>query len=164
MIIIGKFLKNYGLKGHIKAKFFLENIDQVLSFKNFFIKDGVEINLKFLKKIKEIFICKINEYNNIDETKTFVGKLIYINEKELPKLEENFYYFHELEGLDVRLDDKVIGEVISVNNHGAGDYFEIRLKNSRKEILAPRNTSHIIEINIKKKFIKLNTEYYKNEI
>ena len=63
MIIIGKFLKNYGLKGHIKAKFFLENIDQVLSFKNFFIKDGVEINLKFLKKIKEIFICKINEYN-----------------------------------------------------------------------------------------------------
>ena len=117
MIIIGKFLKNYGLKGHIKAKFFLENIDQVLSFKNFFIKDGVEINLKFLKKIKEIFICKINDYNNIDETKTFAGKLIYINEKELPKLEENFYYFHELEGLHVRLDDKVIGEVISVNNH-----------------------------------------------
>ena len=164
MIIIGKFLKNYGIKGHIKAKFFLENLDQVFSFKNFFMKDGIEINLKFLKEIKGIFICKINEYNNIDDTKNFTGKSIYINEKELPKLKENLYYFHELEGLDVKLDNKIIGKVISVNNHGAGDYFEVITKNSKKEILVPRNNSHITEISIEKKFIKLNPEYYKNEI
>ncbi len=64
----------------------------------------------------------------------------------------------------MRLDDKKVGKVISINNHGAGDYFEIIINNGKEEILVPKNNSHIIEINIGKNFLKLNPMYYKNEI
>lgn len=164
MIIIGKFLKNYGVRGHIKVKFFLDDLNQVYSFKDFFLKDQKKIELKFLKKIKEIFICEVNKYTSIEKSKFFTGKFIYINKKELPELKKDYYYYHELEGLDVRLDDKKVGKVISINNHGAGDYFEIIINNGKEEVLVPKNNSHIIEINIGKNFLKLNPMYYKNEI
>ena len=59
---------------------------------------------------------------------------------------------------NVYIDKRIIGKVKKVNNHGAGDYLEIQAFS--KEILVPVNKHHVLEVNLKKKKINLNPEYY----
>ena len=56
------------------------------------------------------------------------------------------------------LKKKKIGEIIDIQNHGAGDYLVIRKK--KDEILVPLIKDHVIRINIKEKILNLNPEYY----
>ena len=71
---------------------------------------------------------------------------------------KNEFYYNDLEALDVFVKHKKIGQVITLNNHGAGDYLEIA--GPKKEILVPYNFDHIMKIDIKEKKIFLNPDYY----
>ena len=61
------------------------------------------------------------------------------------------------------MNKKKIGKIIQINNHGAGDYFEIKIKQSKKIILVPYNNDHVSEVSLESNFIVLNSEYYKHE-
>ena len=56
------------------------------------------------------------------------------------------------------LKKKKIGKVKQIQNHGAGDYLEIKC--SKEEILVPFNFDHILTIDIKEKKMILNHDYY----
>ena len=56
---------------------------------------------------------------------------MHIEKKQLPKLKKNEFYYEDLEMLDVFVENKKIGKVISLNNHGAGDYLEISARKRR---------------------------------
>ncbi len=163
MIIIGKFLKTHGVKGLIKIKSFTNSPDDIKSFKELYIDGSQIINLKLIKKIDSFFVCKLNNFNTVDEVKPFVGKYIFIKKEELPNLENNSFYYYELQGLNVMVKKNIVGKIEEINNHGAGDYFEVKIKKSKKIILVPYNKSHVNKVDIKNNFIVLNPEYYKNE-
>ena len=110
------------------------------------------------EKSNDKILAKIEKINSPEAAQKFVGKLLHIKKKELPKLRKNEFYYEDLERLDVFIVDKKIGKVVSLNNHGAGDYLEVTGK--KKEILVPYNFDHILKIDIKKKKIFLNPDYY----
>ena len=84
--------------------------------------------------------------------------MIFIDRIELPKLDKKKFYYNDLIYMKAYIKKKQIGVVMSVKNHGAGDYLEILDK--KKEILVPFNDDHIEEIDIKKKVLFLNPSYY----
>ena len=100
----------------------------------------------------------MKKINSLETAKKFVGEYIYIEKESLPKLKKNEFYYNDLEALDVFVKHKKIGQVITLNNHGAGDYLEIG--GPKKEILVPYNFDHIMKIDIKEKKIFLNPDYY----
>lgn len=163
MLIIGKIIKKHGVKGLVKIKSFLSNPGDLKIFKEFFINKATKIKLEFNGKSGNYFICKINKISNTDNINPYLNKNLYVDEKDLPKLNKGEYYYYELEGLDVRINNIILGKVHSINNHGAGDYLEIKMKNT-KELLVPYNEFHILKVDIKKNFIDLNPLYYENDI
>ena len=96
--------------------------------------------------------------NDTEKAKSYTGKLLLIDTYELPKLQKNQFYFHDLTKLNVYVDEKIVGVVNEVRNHGAGDYLEIN--NEKNELLVPLIKTHVLEINLKKKKILLNPKYY----
>ena len=48
----------------------------------------------YLKKGKKV-VCKIEGVNDIDTAKQYVGSEIFVDKKELPKLEEGQYYYND---------------------------------------------------------------------
>ena len=114
-------------------------------------------HLWFKKKGKKV-ICKIEGVNDIDTAKQYVGSEIFVDKEELPKLKEGQYYYNDLLGLSVRIKNKKIGEIIDVQNHGAGDYLTIKREND--EILVPIVNDHVISIEISKRILNLNPDYY----
>ena len=163
LIKIGKFQKIHGIRGHIKLKSFTKNTSGIKSYKKFFINENTEIKLKFLSKSNEYFICKVNEINSPQVISEFEGKYIFIQENQLPKLKSNEFYYFELENLVVKIKDEFIGKIFAINNHGAGDYIEVKKKNGDL-LLVPYNKDHIKNVNLKEKIIELNWLYYLDEI
>ena len=164
MLVIGKFLKPYGVKGLIKLKSFFENPNDIKFVKQFFLQNNRKIELNFISKNKEIYVCSVEGFNSKEEAELLTNKDIFIEKKSLPPLNDDQYYFFELIGLRVFINEIMFGSVVSVNNHGAGDYLEIKLKKSKKIILVPENRVHVKKIDKEKKQIHLNPDYYKNEI
>ena len=81
----------------------------------------------------------------MDKARKFSGKLIAVDRNHLPNIEGNQFYFYDLVNLNVFINNRKIGKVNDVKNHGAGDYLMVHTQKS--ELLIPIIDSHIIEIN-----------------
>lgn len=154
--VAAKLGKVNGIKGWLSVIIYLTTSSEIDKFSKFYINNN-ETNLLFKKKGKKI-VCKIEGINDIDNAKKYVGREILVDKEELPKLNKGQYYYYELLGLSVKLNNKKIGEIIDVQNHGAGDYLVISKKND--EILVPLNKDHVLSINLYKKILNLNPDYY----
>lgn len=157
LIIVAQFGKTQGIKGEINVRCFFAKPRDILKYKDFFLKNLNRIPVKFISFNNKI-LAKIEKINSLETAKKFVGEYIYIEKESLPKLKKNEFYYNDLEALDVFVKHKKIGQVITLNNHGAGDYLEIA--GPKKEILVPYNFDHIMKIDIKEKKIFLNPDYY----
>ena len=162
MLVVAKILNNHGVKGLVKVKSFLENPDDLKKFKSFYINFTEKIDIEFITKIKNNFICRINKIYKNEDAISFINSNLFIKEDDLPEL-KNGYYFFQLESMVVKMNQNIVGKVKSANNHGAGDYLEILLEN-KKEILVPINKDHVLKIDLKNKMIFINSDYYEDEI
>ena len=96
MLIIGKIIKNHGVKGLVKIKSFLSNPEDLKKYRQFFIDEIINIKLKFIGKSRDYYICQINEISNTKDTNPYLNKYLYVPEKDLPKLKKGEYYYYEL--------------------------------------------------------------------
>lgn len=135
----------------------MTNKHDILNYKKFFFEQNEQINIKVSLRSNNI-ICRINNINDAKTAKKYIGKLLFLDIDQLPRLKKNQFYFHDLNDLSVFVDKQNIGVVNEVKNHGAGDYLEVNKKKS--ELLIPLNSNHVLEINLKEKKIFLNPEYY----
>ena len=157
MIVIAKFGKPFGVKGLINIHSFFSNKSDIFNHKHFFLENNEKVDLTIKKNNNKIIGC-IQSVDSLEGVKKYTNKLIYIEKAKLPRLRGNHYYYNDLENMDVYIDKRIIGKVKKVNNHGAGDYLEIQAFS--KEILVPVNKHHVLEVNLIKKKINLNPEYY----
>ena len=156
-IVVAKFGKTIGLNGKIMVHSYFAIESDILNFKEFTVNQEDEIQIRLERKDKKIH-AKIANIEKVEEAKIFVGKLIFLNKKYLPKLKPNQFYFSELEQMKVLIDRKKVGYVKHVYSHGAGEYLEIKCNND--ELLVPFNFDHIEKINLQKKELYLSTKYY----
>ncbi len=73
------------------------------------------------------------------------GTLLTVPRSALPPLAEGEYYHHDLLGLPcVSTDGRAVGEVVAVENFGAGDILEIA-KPDGKRFMVPMNDKAVPE-------------------
>ena len=149
--------KPLDLKVEIIVQSFFENKFDIFNYKKFFLENKSRISLSIKKSNKNI-LGQIEKIETIEEVKKYVGKLIYIEKSGLPKLKKGQFYFNDLENIKVNLNKIQFGYVKKVNNHGAGDYLEIKTNNN--EILVPFNNHHVLKVDMKNKILHLNPLYY----
>ncbi len=136
---------------------FCQEKKNILKFRDFFIDDKNKIEIKFHLSSNKI-LCKVNNINNLEDIRKYTGKLISIDRNQLPKLNNDNFYYNDLIKTVAYVKKNKIGVVNDVKNHGAGDYLEILT--DQKEILVPLNDSHVDEINLEKGIIFLSPVYY----
>ena len=157
MIVIARFGKTLGLNGDIYIHSFFSNKFDILEYKDFFLDGGSTLTMILTKSNRKL-VGKILNVDTVDKAKNYTGKLIYIKKDDLPILKPNQHYYEELIDMKVFINKKKIGIIKNVLNHGAGDYFEIKVK--KAEIVVPLNKDHVLNINKKTKCISLNPLYY----
>jgi len=138
-LAIGKVLKPWGLKGAVKVYSYAESIESFLRSSELLVqgKDGPTVlALEEAKKHKKGILLKFKGRDRIEAVEDLVGLTLYMDRKELPRLEEGEYYWYELIGMEVCTDSgEPVGTLERVLETGNHDVYVVR--KGEREALIP---------------------------
>ena len=136
-ILIAKIQAHQGLNGWLKIYSYSESIEKFSKYKYFFVlnnKKYIRLDVEDSLINKSIKI-KFKNFISREDSNDYIGKDIYISEDQLDKLKENQFYWNDLIGLNVYLDnEEKIGVVTDMIETGSNDVLVIKGDN---EILIP---------------------------
>lgn len=129
-VCIGKVIGAYGVQGAVRMRVYSDEAGHILKFKHFKDMTDNVFTLKTLRVLKgDTVILKFKEVTSRNQAEELKGQELYITRAQLSALEEDEFYYIDLIGLEARTSKgDIIGKVIAVENHGAGDFLTISSK------------------------------------
>ncbi|PLK24267.1 ribosome maturation factor RimM [Novosphingobium sp. TH158] len=135
----------HGVSGEVRLKLFGEGVDSLRRFRAF---NDSALSLEKLKDDgKGGAIARFAEVKDRTAAEALRGTALTVPRTALPALGEGEYYHADLIGLAAHsTSGEVLGEVIAVENYGAGDVIEIRRANG-KRFMVPMRAEAVHEWN-----------------
>jgi 16S rRNA processing protein RimM len=157
-IQVGKIGRPKGTKGLLRLHCFLNDNRDINQFQKFYLEDETIIKVKLVSFDSKSPLVTINDISDRNQIEVYVNQYIYLHKEKLSPTDENEFYFHDLEGLDVvDQQNEIVGKVESVVNFGAGDLLEIYfLKSSKKEFFRFTETN-FPKVDVKEKKIMIKS-------
>ncbi|MDG2090991.1 MAG: ribosome maturation factor RimM [Gammaproteobacteria bacterium] len=165
-VLIARIGAAYGIKGWIKLISFSSPKENILNYQTFLTPQGsalIELEIDQSKTQGKGFVAHIKGCDDRNLTQEFTGKDLYINKALLPELNENEYYWHQLEGMRVKtLSGDDLGIVDHLLETGANDVLVVKpdeLSVDEDERLIPYLFNQVIDnIDEDLRVIKVNWE------
>ena len=155
---IGLFVGVHGIKGEMKLKSYTDIPENIFSYKELYVENSKKpTNLVFVRKVKNNFICKIENIISRNEAEKLRGLKLFINRDKLSKLSEDEFYQVDLLGFQVyNLKRENFGLIISFNDFGGGLLVEVNRND--KMFYLPMSSNFLKDINYVKKEVILNLD------
>lgn len=140
LIPVGKIIGTHGIKGQLRVYSYSGNIESLSDARSVALKcsDGsqVEYELKSFNANSGKFIIGLRNFDDIDQAKTLVGSELCLKRCQLPKLSADEYYWSDLIGLSVIIDDGTpLGTIKDIFETGSSDIYVVR--GESREYLIP---------------------------
>lgn len=128
----------HGVRGEVRLKLFGEGAESLRAFSVFDAGDR-RLTLKSVRPANQGAVATFAEITDRSGAQALRGTILTVPRSALPPLAEGEYYHHDLLGLPcVSTDGNAVGEVVAVENFGAGDILEIA-KPDGKRFMVPMN-------------------------
>jgi len=156
---LGKIIKKYSYKGEVIIKLDTDEPELYHNLKSVFIElDGI-LTPFFLKH------CIVQHNHNLrvlfedfsfEQVDKLIGSEVFLPLRQLPKLSDDQFYYHEIIGFKV-IDLKYgeVGYIKQVQDHDTQAFLEI--EKNKKNILIPINDYFIMSVDKSKKIIRIKT-------
>jgi len=134
----------HGVRGEVRLKLFGEGAETLRAFSVFDAGDR-KLTLKSVRPANQGAVATFAEVTDRSGAEALRGTVLTVPRSALPPLGEGEYYHHDLLGLPcVSTDGRAVGEVVAVENFGAGDILEIA-KPDGKRFMVPMNDKAVPE-------------------
>ena len=128
----------HGVKGEVRLKLFSDSSAGLASQKKVYV-GGVERRLLDVREGGKAAIARFEGIADRSAAESLRGQLVEVDRSELPPLEDGEYYHADLIGLPcVGLDGEAVGNVVAVENFGAGDLLEVEIAGGRRSLIPYR--------------------------
>jgi len=153
-VLIGRLVNTHGLKGEVR-------ILSSFKYKDRVFKEGMRIYIGKDKVCEEITgyryhkifdMITMKGYNDIDQVLKYKGDYVFVNKEDIV-LNENEYLDEDIVGLNVYVDDRLLGRVNRIDKHSVNEILVI--KNDEKNYLVPYNFDIILSIDLEKREMKV---------
>lgn len=158
MVIMGKVIAAYGIKGWIKVRPFTERPDSLLDYETWHLAG--EKSWQPCKVVKasvrgNVLVAKLQDVADRTAAEKYKGLLVAVPREQLPPTEEDEYYWSDLIGLTVEnLAGSKLGVVESLLETGANDVLVV--KGKQGEVLIPFISSVIQQVSLQDKIIRVD--------
>lgn len=136
-------IKNTGNYEEYKVSIYSDDIYSIEEYNDIYVKEKnmyIKINLEITGSLKNRIIADIYFQDDIYDDIILQGKEIYIQRKDLKKLEDGEYYILDLLECDVYKEKELIGKVTDILNNNITETLEVdRKRNIRKKIINSNN-------------------------
>ena len=132
-ILVGQVTGIYGVKGWLKIESYTRPPENIFSYSPWYIKkdrDWQEINLQDGKNHGKGLIVALENINDRDVAREFIGSDISILRSQLPELGPGEYYWNDLLGMQV-IDQRgnILGHLQQILETGANDVLVVAGEN-----------------------------------
>ncbi len=154
LLLVGVVGAARGLKGEVRVKSFTDNPADIGSYGELTDETGKACyKIKVTGKRKESVTARIEGVEDRTAAENVRGLKLFVRREQMPKLDEDEFYFSELVGLDaVLVDGKKWGRVVLADDFGAGPVLEVELASGKNEMV-PFTLDVVPEVNLEKGLI-----------
>ncbi len=135
LIVIGKIVGVYGIKGWIKILSFTRPKENILKYGPWLVKqnnDWLEMQLLEGKQQGKGLIASFAGITDRDEAMTLVGSELAIERDQLPVPKEGEFYWHDLINMQViNKQNEILGVVTEFLETGANDVLVVEAEKQR---------------------------------
>jgi len=150
-ICVGAIAGSFGVKGEVRLKSFCADPTAIADYAPLFDETGSkEFTVEIIRAVNNGFAAHLSGVTTKEQADALRGTQLFANRAQLPDLTDDEYYHTDLIGLTV-LDTggTDLGQIKSVQTHGAGDLLEITPPNSSATILIPFTRANVPTIDLK---------------
>lgn len=144
-VCVGKIAMAHGVKGLVKVLPFVE--DTKLLENVFTSENGAQtLRLTIKNPLGKYVLAEVEGITDRNGAEALGKCSLYVPRESMPEPDEGEVYIDDLIGLPaLDAEGSEIGSVLSVQNYGASDLLEIRLKNG-KSVLVPLTPDFVPDI------------------
>ena len=159
-ILVGKISNPHGIKGWVKVISFTDPIENILSYKKWTISDNQTKKTYCLEDSRiqgNKIVIKLEGVNNRDDADLLKNLQIEVNRSDLPKLDENSYYWEDLVDFNViDINGMHVGKVDSLFRTGSNDVLVI-INKTKQRLLVPFIMEEVIKyVDLDKELISID--------
>lgn len=145
----GNVVKTHGLRGEIVFVLDVDAPEDYRNLESVFIDINGKLVPFFIKSFNlqgDRAIVALEDTDSIEDAEPLIGKDLYLPLKNLPKLANGKYYYHELVGLEVYNEDELLGKVTEVFEMPTTHLLGVDHKGT--EILIPLEDEIILSVDL----------------
>ena len=159
-ILVGKISNPHGIKGWVKVISFSDPIENILSYKKWTMSDNQTEKTYCLEDSRiqgNKIVIKLEGVNNRDDADLLKNLQIEVNRSDLPKLDENSYYWEDLVDFNViDINGMHVGKVDSLFRTGSNDVLVI-INKTKQRLLVPFIMVEVIKyVDLDKELISID--------
>ena len=149
-ICIGVITGARGIKGDLRIKPLTQTPRNVAAYGPVETEDGTrQLVFNKVEISGKGIVVKAEGITTRTEAEALKGIRLYIPKAALPQIDEDEYYQADLIGLKVtRKDGTEIGDVVALQNFGAGELLEIRLRGRKTTVLLPFTAECVPQVDV----------------
>ena len=157
---LGKIVSKFSFKGEVLIKLDTDEPEAYTQMESVFVDYNDNLVPFFIDKSSlhksDLLRVKFEDVDNEEDADDLMRADIYLPLSELPELEDDKFYFHEVIGYAAEdIQHGIIGTIKRINDNRAQPLFEIDFNG--KEILIPVNDDFISRVDKKNKTIYFDT-------
>ena len=128
-ILLGHISTAHGVRGDVVIKSLTEDPADIATYGPLSDEDGQrQFDIKVVRVTNKGVIARVAGVTDRNAAEALRGTKLYVDRHKLPALEADEVYHTDIIGLIARRGDgSEVGEIVAVQNFGAGDLLEIRL-------------------------------------
>jgi 16S rRNA processing protein RimM len=156
-IVIGRVSKPHGMKGEIRIEYFNSEDPNFFSrYQMIFIQGDTGSPQPYrpiaVRPHKKFVLAQLEGVRTREEAEQLRGKAVLVDITELPSLDEDEYYWHEILGMRVVTEEgENVGKITEILPTGSNDVYVVR--EGERECLIPAIKEVIISIDKKARTI-----------
>jgi 16S rRNA processing protein RimM len=158
---VGRIISAHGIKGEVRFRYYNDEKEVFYGYTSFLVKndDGwMHLQPTGINLHKGVFRIKFRGLDKLGNVSFLINRELFVEEGDLPGLDEDEYYEYQLVGLDVLGEnDENLGKVADIIHTGANDCLVVR---GDQEILIPMIEDYILAIDLDKGFISVRVVDY----
>lgn len=159
---VGKIVNTHGLRGELKiisqtdfpdirfkpkSKLIMQSPD---------LKTTVPVEVESAREHKNVFIVKFKQYADINQVEQYKGWMLKVSERDLAKLDEGEYYYHEIVGCTVVTEEgEELGTITEILTPGANHVWTITRPNG-KQLLIPVIDEVVLDVDVANKKVLIH--------
>jgi 16S rRNA processing protein RimM len=149
-VLLGRIAAAHGIRGEVVIHAYTQPPENIAAYGPLTDRSGARVfDIECRRVTAKGVVAHLTDVRDRSAAEALKGTDLYVLRDRLPPAAEGEFYHWDLIGLAaVNAEGRCLGEIVAVQNYGAGDLLEVRLTGCARTQLIPFSDAFVPEVDL----------------